>query len=34
MLTTKEKKVDISLSIKELNHQQTVSLEEGVKKNC
>ena len=30
-LTTKIKKVDISLSVKELGHKQTVSLEEGVK---
>jgi len=32
MLTTKLKKVNIDLSIKELNHVQTISLEEGVKK--
>lgn len=32
ILTTKIKKVDNSLAIKELNHQETVSLEEGVKK--
>jgi dTDP-glucose 4,6-dehydratase len=32
MLTTKEKRVDIGLSVKELNHKQTISLEEGVKK--
>ena len=31
-LTTKTKKVDIRLSIKELGHKQTVSLEEGVKR--
>ncbi len=30
-LTTKIKKVDISLSVKELGHKQTVSLEEGIK---
>ena len=30
-LTTKIKKVDISLSVKELGHKQTVNLEEGVK---
>ncbi len=32
MLTTKLKKVNIDLSVKELNHTQTISLEEGVKK--
>ena len=32
MLTTKIKKVNIDLSIKELDHNQTISLEEGVKK--
>ena len=32
MLTTKLKKVNIDLSIKELGHIQTISLEEGVKK--
>ncbi len=31
-LTTKIKKVDISLSKNELNHRQTISLEEGVRK--
>lgn len=32
VLTTKIKKVDISLAIKELNHKETINLEEGVKK--
>ena len=32
MLTTKLKKVDIELSVKELKHKQTIPLEEGVKK--
>lgn len=32
MLTTKLKKTNIDLSIKELNHKQTISLEDGVKK--
>ena len=32
MLTTKLKKVNIDLSVKELKHIQTISLEEGVKK--
>ena len=31
-LTTKVKKVDIGLSLKELNHRATISLEEGVKR--
>jgi dTDP-glucose 4,6-dehydratase len=31
MLTTKIKKVDISLSVQELDHKQTIFLEEGVK---
>lgn len=31
-LTTKIKKVDVALSVKELNHKSTVKLEEGVKK--
>lgn len=31
MLTTKTKKVNIDLSIKELNHKETISLEQGVK---
>ena len=31
MLTTKIKKTDIALSVKELDHKQTISLEEGVK---
>lgn len=31
-LTTKVKKVDIGLSIKELNHRYTISLEEGLKR--
>lgn len=32
ILTTKIKRVDVSLSIKELNHKETVSIEEGIKK--
>jgi dTDP-glucose 4,6-dehydratase len=32
ILTTKIKRVDISLSKRELNHQQTISLEEGIRK--
>jgi dTDP-glucose 4,6-dehydratase len=32
MLTTKIKRVDINLSIKELDHKATVSLEDGVKR--
>ncbi|MDP8200859.1 MAG: NAD(P)-dependent oxidoreductase [Candidatus Tenebribacter burtonii] len=32
VLTTKDKRVNIELSIKELNHKTTISLEEGVKK--
>lgn len=32
MLTTKVKRVDINLSIKELDHKATVSLEDGVKR--
>jgi dTDP-glucose 4,6-dehydratase len=32
MLTTKIKKVNFDLSAKELNHTQTISLEEGIKK--
>jgi dTDP-glucose 4,6-dehydratase len=32
VLTTKSKKVDISKSIKDLDHKLTVSLEDGVKK--
>lgn len=31
-LTTKIKKVDNSLSVKDLNHQETISLEDGVKR--
>jgi dTDP-glucose 4,6-dehydratase len=31
-LTTKTKKPDLTLSIKELNHKQTISLDEGVKR--
>jgi dTDP-glucose 4,6-dehydratase len=31
-LTTKTKTPDLTLSIKELNHKQTVSLEDGVKR--
>jgi dTDP-glucose 4,6-dehydratase len=32
MLTTKVKKVNIDLSINELNHKETISLEEGIKR--
>jgi len=32
ILTTKEKKVNIDLSVKELDHRSTVSLEEGMKR--
>jgi dTDP-glucose 4,6-dehydratase len=32
MLTTKTKKTDIFLSVKELDHKQSISLEEGIKK--
>jgi len=32
MLTTKLKKVNIDLSLKELDHKERISLEEGVKR--
>ena len=32
VLTTKVKKVDNSLAVRELGHEETVSLEDGVKK--